>query len=164
MCCRQQCAVDGQRASGMLKPYKAEQAVVELHAGWTKFFFQAEDGIRDPLWSRGLGMESGALEAAIADHNTGDIPNKLTTPPYYALGPAKSYIVLTDGGLTVNENLQLLGHGDTPIPGLWAAGSAGQGGLILKGHGHHIGWAFTSGRIAGRIAGRHAAAASRGNG
>ena len=114
--------------------------------------------------SSGLGMESGALEAAIADHNTGDIPNKLTTPPYYALGPAKSYIVLTDGGLAVNENLQLLGHGDTPIPGLWAAGSTGQGGLILKGHGHHIGWAFTSGRIAGRIAGRHAAAASRGNG
>jgi len=35
---------------------------------------------------------------------------------------------------------------------LWAAGLAGQGGLILKGHGHHIGWAFTSGRIAGRQA------------
>jgi predicted oxidoreductase len=60
----------------------------------------------------------------------------------------------------VNESLQLLGHGDKPVPGLWAAGSAGQGGLILKGHGHHIGWAFTSGRIAGR----NAAAAAKGNG
>ena len=66
--------------------------------------------------------------------------------------------VLTDGGLGVNEDLALLGHGDLAIPGLWTAGSAGQGGLILKGHGHHIGWAFTSGRIAGR----NAAAAARG--
>jgi succinate dehydrogenase/fumarate reductase flavoprotein subunit len=106
-----------------------------------------------------LGMDSGTLENAIVAHNTGDIPNKLATPPFYALGPAKSYIVLTDGGLAVNGDLELLGHGDKPVPGLWAAGSAGQGGLILKGHGHHIGWAFTSGRIAGR----KAAAAAKGN-
>jgi succinate dehydrogenase/fumarate reductase flavoprotein subunit len=38
------------------------------------------------------------------------------------------------------------------IPGLFAAGSAGQGGLLLEGHGHHLGWAFTSGRLAGRHA------------
>ena len=106
-----------------------------------------------------LGMDVATFESALADHNAGETPNKLTTPPFYALGPAKSYIVLTDGGLAVNEDLQLLGHDDKPVPGLWAAGSAGQGGLILKGHGHHIGWAFTSGRIAGR----HAATASRGN-
>ena len=98
------------------------------------------------------GMDAKTLEASIAEQNAGDAPNKLTAPPFYALGPAKSYIVLTDGGLAVNENLQLLGEGDHPIPGLWAAGSAGQGGLMLKGHGHHIGWAFTSGRLAGRYA------------
>lgn len=109
--------------------------------------------------ARSLGMDPATFEAALADHNAGDTANKLTAPPFYALGPAKSYIVLTDGGLAVNEALQLLGHEDAPISGLWAAGSAGQGGLILKGHGHHIGWAFTSGRIAGR----HAAAAARGN-
>lgn len=109
--------------------------------------------------ARSLGMEPATLNTALADHNATDTPNKLTTPPFYALGPAKSYIVLTDGGMAVNEALQLLGHENRPIPGLWAAGSAGQGGLILKGHGHHIGWAFTSGRIAGR----HAAAAARGD-
>jgi succinate dehydrogenase/fumarate reductase flavoprotein subunit len=109
--------------------------------------------------AQSLGMDPAMFESALADHNSTDTPNKLATPPFYALGPAKSYIVLTDGGLAVNESLQLLGHGDAPVPGLWAAGSAGQGGLILKGHGHHIGWAFTSGRIAGR----HAAAAARGN-
>ena len=113
-----------------------------------------------PELAAGLGIDPGALQEAISTHNNGDAPNKLTTAPFCALGPAKSYIVLTDGGLAVNESLQLLGHGDKPVPGLWAAGSAGQGGLILKGHGHHIGWAFTSGRIAGR----NAAAAAKGNG
>lgn len=99
-----------------------------------------------------LGMSPSTLEYAVAAHNEGDNPAPLATPPFHALGPAKSFIVLTDGGLAVDTQLRLLGHGDRPIPGLWAAGSAGQGGLILKGHGHHIGWAFTSGRIAGRQA------------
>jgi fumarate reductase flavoprotein subunit len=35
---------------------------------------------------------------------------------------------------------------------LRAAGSTGQGGLLLKGHGHHLAWAFASGRRAGRFA------------
>ena len=100
-------------------------------------------------------MDPRALEQSVAAHNAaasaaGTAP--LATPPFYALGPAKSYIVLTDGGLAVNERLQVLGEGDRPIAGLYAAGSAGQGGLMLKGHGHHIGWAFTSGRLAGRNA------------
>lgn len=99
-----------------------------------------------------IGMDAATLSESIEAHNAGGAPNKLAAPPFYALGPAKSYIVLTDGGLAVNEDLQLLGEGDRPIPGLWAAGSAGQGGLMLKGHGHHIGWAFTSGRLAGRNA------------
>jgi len=34
------------------------------------------------------------------------------------------------------------------IEGLFAAGSAGQGGLLLNGHGHHIAWAYTSGMYA----------------
>ncbi len=100
-----------------------------------------------------LTMDPGTLKNAVDAHNA-DAPARLATPPFHALGPAKSYIVLTDGGLAVNETLQVLGDGDEPIAGLYAAGSVGQGGLLLKGHGHHIGWAFTSGRIAGR----HAAA------
>lgn len=98
-----------------------------------------------------LSIDPEKLAASIAAHNA-NAPAKFETGPFYALGPAKSYIVLTDGGLAVNEALQLLGEEDRPIPGLYAAGSAGQGGLMLKGHGHHIGWAFTSGRIAGRNA------------
>lgn len=72
--------------------------------------------------------------------------------PWIALGPVKSWIVMTDGGLRVDASLRVLdGRGD-PVPGLYAAGSNGQGGLILNGHGNHLGWAFVSGRIAGRSA------------
>lgn len=112
-------------------------------------FFKADS--LDEL-ARKTGMDAKALRASVDAHNGAGPQNRLETGPFYAMGPAKSYIVLTDGGLAVNERLQLLGEGDRPIPGLWAAGSAGQGGLMLKGHGHHIGWAFTSGRIAGRSA------------
>ena len=100
-----------------------------------------------------LSMDPKILRDAMKDHED-ETPGTLTAPPFYALGPAKSYVVLTDGGLAVNQRLQVLGEGDRPIGGLYASGSVGQGGLMLKGHGHHIGWAFTSGRIAGRHAAR----------
>jgi succinate dehydrogenase/fumarate reductase flavoprotein subunit len=67
--------------------------------------------------------------------------------PYVALGPVRSFVVFTDGGLRVSTKLEVLKNGK-PIPGLYAAGSNGQGGLLLEGHGHHLGWGFISGRIA----------------
>jgi succinate dehydrogenase/fumarate reductase flavoprotein subunit len=72
--------------------------------------------------------------------------------PYYALGPVKNYINFTDGGLVINERLQVLDANAIPIPRLFAAGATGQGGLPLRGHGNHIGWIFTSGRLAGKYA------------
>ena len=45
--------------------------------------------------------------------------------------------------------MEVLTTAGEPIPGLYAAGSCGQGGVLLAGHGHHLAWAFTSGRIAG---------------
>ena len=101
------------------------------------------------------GMDPAKLEQAVADYNAKDAGGDrqpCVTPPFVALGPVQSYIMTSDGGLAVNENLQVLGTGDLPIPGLYAAGSTGQGGLLLEGHGHHLGWGFTSGRIAGRHA------------
>jgi hypothetical protein len=74
------------------------------------------------------------------------------TQSFYALGPVRAYIVMTEGGVSVNERLQVLGEFGAVIQGLYAAGSTGQGGLMLEGHGHHIGWAFVSGRLAGRNA------------
>jgi succinate dehydrogenase/fumarate reductase flavoprotein subunit len=72
--------------------------------------------------------------------------------PYYALGPMQSYITLADGGLAVDTTLRVTTSEGRPIPGLYAAGSTGQGGLQLLNHGLHIGWAMVSGRIAGRSA------------
>lgn len=72
--------------------------------------------------------------------------------PYYALGPMQSYITLADGGLAVDTALRVTTPAGDVIPGLYAAGSTGQGGLQLLNHGLHIGWAMVSGRIAGRNA------------
>ena len=76
--------------------------------------------------------------------------------PYDALGPMQSYITLADGGLAVDTELRVTTPEGEAIPGLYAAGSTGQGGLQLLNHGLHIGWAMVSGRIAGRHA-AHAA-------
>jgi succinate dehydrogenase/fumarate reductase flavoprotein subunit len=88
-----------------------------------------------------LGMDGGAL---------GQVP--LARPPFIALGPVRSVFVHNEGGLAVDVRHRVLGLGDAPIAGLYAAGSTGQGGLLLKGHGHHLAWAFASGRRAGRHA------------
>ena len=53
-------------------------------------------------------------------------------------------------GLDVTDRLEVRGRDGKAIPGLYAAGSAGQGGVLLDGHGHHIAWAFVSGRHAGQ--------------
>ncbi|MCC6533345.1 MAG: FAD-dependent oxidoreductase [Burkholderiales bacterium] len=112
-----------------------------------------------------LGMDAVHLARAVAGEVAaeGVAPARasLGAGPYYALGPVKLYINFTDGGVAVNERLQVLGRDSGPIPGLYAAGSAGQGGLLLKGHGHHLGWAFTSGRLAGRYAASEQVAISR---
>jgi succinate dehydrogenase/fumarate reductase flavoprotein subunit len=91
------------------------------------------------------------LAHAIAAYNAAgrDTRPALDQGPFYALGPAKSYVVFTDGGLKVSVNLEVVRADGSVIQGLYAAGSTGQGGLLLEGHGHHLGWAFISGRIAG---------------
>jgi succinate dehydrogenase/fumarate reductase flavoprotein subunit len=98
-----------------------------------------------------LSMPAAALRTSIADSGKDGRP-RLADGPLVALGPVKSYVVFTDGGLRVSERLEVLAPDGAPIPGLYAAGSTGQGGVLLEGHGHHLGWAFVSGRIAGRNA------------
>ncbi|MDB5363650.1 MAG: hypothetical protein JWO51_4947 [Rhodospirillales bacterium] len=106
-----------------------------------------------------IGVPVAAMEAEIKAYNAsapGTGRPKIERGPFYALGPVKSWIILTDGGLTVNRNHQVTRADGSAIPGLYAVGSVGQGGLLLEGHGHHLAWAFTSGRLAGR----HAAGAN----
>ena len=102
------------------------------------------------ILARLTGMEPDRLCAAAAQGGANGQP--LGEGPYVALGPVRSYMVLTEGGLAVSAQHEVLGQDDRPIAGLYAAGSAGQGGLLLFGHGHHLGWAFVSGRRAGRFA------------
>ena len=101
-----------------------------------------------------MGVSGQALFETIAHYNQHDRGARpaITQGPFYALGPIKSYVVFTDGGLKITDKLEVLRTDGQVIPGLYAAGSAGQGGLLLEGHGHHLGWAFISGRIAGRAA------------
>ena len=104
--------------------------------------------------ARSMGVPADALARTVSEYNRSGRAGRpaLDAAPYYALGPVKSYVVFTDGGLKVTERLEVTREDGTVIPGLYAAGSTGQGGLLLEGHGHHLGWAFISGRIAGRNA------------
>lgn len=129
----------------------------------------------DMFWSGdnldGLAQKIGAdptrLKATVEHYNAqmrqdrpGSFP-ALTEKPYVALGPVRSYVVFTDGGLRVTESLEVLDRNNDIILGLYAAGSNGQGGVLLEGHGHHLAWAFISGRIAGAEAAKAARAASQ---
>lgn len=110
----------------------------------------------------GAGMPASALQEAVERHNAqldagrgsaaADGRRPIVQGPFYALGPLESRIVITDGGLAVNGSHQVLREDGSVITGLYAAGAVGQGGALLAGNGHHIGWAITSGRRAGRFA------------
>jgi succinate dehydrogenase/fumarate reductase flavoprotein subunit len=100
-----------------------------------------------------LAMPAAAMAETVRAHNAGagNRP-QLGRGPYVALGPVRAVFVHAEGGLAVDHEHRVLGADDKPIAGLYAAGSTGQGGLLLKGHGHHLAWAFASGRRAGRNA------------
>ncbi len=100
-----------------------------------------------------LDMPRGALTRSVESYNkrAGKRPH-FGDGPYVALGPTRAVFVHNEGGVAVDEAHRVLGLNDDAIPGLYAAGATGQGGLLLKGHGHHLAWAFVSGRRAGRNA------------
>ena len=50
-----------------------------------------------------------------------------------------------------NLKAALLDENGEPIHGLFAVGQNGLGGQILWGHGLHIAWALTSGRLVGKF-------------
>jgi succinate dehydrogenase/fumarate reductase flavoprotein subunit len=107
--------------------------------------------------ARKLGMNAKALQESIEKSNAASANTTraaLAQPPFIALGPVRSVFVHNEGGLAVDREHRVLGAQGQPIPRLYAAGATGQGGLLLKGHGHHLAWAFVSGRRAGRFAAR----------
>jgi len=123
----------------------------------------AESETIDGLAQR-IGVDGQALKKSIESYNqaargaAGDLFGRsafgspLEQPPFYALGPVKSWLVTTEGGARVNTRMEALDARGQVIPGLYAAGSNGMGGIVIWGHGLHLAWAFTSGRLAGRNA------------
>ena len=100
-----------------------------------------------------VGFSDQRLRVAIAAANAGrPDETKLAMPPFYALGPIKLWVMVAPVGLAVNTRFEVLNEAGQPIPGLYAAGNAGQAGFTVTGHGHGLGWAFTSGRLAARNA------------
>ena len=93
-----------------------------------------------------IGMSAEQLRASAQSLGSGTL---------YAMGPVHAVLSKTEGSLTVDVECRVLHEDGQPIAGLYAAGSVGQGGMPMKGHGLHIAWAMTSGRIAGAgVAGR----------
>lgn len=99
-----------------------------------------------------LSMPASTLAATVQGFNSVNKRPSFGVGLYVALGPVRAVFVHAEGSLAVDDRHRVLGPDDRPIDGLYAAGSTGQGGLLLKGHGHHLAWAFVSGRRAGRIA------------
>lgn len=94
---------------------------------------------------------SGKKEDAFG--RTGDTA-ALQGERWVLLGPVASYFTTTEGGAAIDEGLRVLDEDGKPIEGLYAVGQNGLGGQILWGHGLHIAWAITSGRLVGKELGK----------
>jgi fumarate reductase flavoprotein subunit len=101
-----------------------------------------------PALARRLGFDAARFAQATA---------KLSGR-VFALGPCQAMLTVTEGGAAIDAGGRVLDASGTALPGLYAAGGNGQSGLLLKGHGLHLAWAMTSGRVAGAGAGAHAMA------
>jgi fumarate reductase flavoprotein subunit len=98
-------------------------------------------------------LPSESLREAVANYNQSAISRgkaQLAGDRWVLLGPAKAYFTTTEGGAAINHSFQVLNEQGQPIEGLYAVGQNGLGGQILWGHGLHIAWAITSGRLAGQ--------------
>lgn len=100
------------------------------------------------------GIPSAALRQSVDEVNRQHQPTgaaSLQGSRWTLLGPAKAYFTTTEGGAAINEQFQVLDENGIAIPGLFAVGQNGLGGQILWGHGLHIAWAMTSGRLCGQL-------------
>jgi len=98
-------------------------------------------------------IPADALQKTIAETNNERASSNLKPfddSQWTLLGPAKAYFTTTEGGAAINQQFQTLDENGNPILGLYAVGQTGLGGQILWGHGLHIAWAMTSGRLVGK--------------
>ncbi len=147
-------------------------ALVEQYSRWPHFISTAPriayayvadyERLRPDVTARGRtlaevaarrGLPASAVEATVAEHNR-HATRPLASGPWVLLGPAKAYFTTTEGGAAIDAQLRVLDERGEIIPGLYAVGQNGLGGQILWGHGLHIGWAITSGRLVGKVLGQ----------
>ncbi len=108
------------------------------------------------------GLPSRSIEKAVHRFNeytsgnqldefgrTGD-SYQLRGQQWVLLGPVKAYFTTTEGGAAIDQQMRVLDESGRPIKGLFAVGQNGLGGQVLWGHGLHIAWAMTSGRLVGQ--------------
>jgi len=99
-----------------------------------------------------IGVDPNNLAAAVADRSF--------ELPLYAMGPLYSMLTVTEGGVRVDDQMRVLREDGEIIEGLYGAGGMAQSGMLLKGHGHHIAWVMTSGRLAAYAAAERAKASA----
>lgn len=103
--------------------------------------------------SKARGIPVAALRETVNEINRTRLPvdrRQLAGSRWVLLGPAKAYFTTTEGGAAISRHFEVLDEAGRPIPGLYAVGQNGLGGQVLWGHGLHIAWAITSGRMVGR--------------
>lgn len=93
-------------------------------------------------------MRATVAEEKARRQQSGEPP--LDETSWVLLGPAKAYFTTTEGGAAIDEQCRVLDAAGRIVPGLYAVGQNGLGGQVLWGHGLHIAWAMTSGRLCGR--------------
>ena len=99
-----------------------------------------------------VGIDPQQLAATVAQVNADreESEPRLERGPWVLLGPLKAWFTTTEGGVAINDRMQALDEQGHVILGLYAVGQNGLGGMILWGHGLHIAWAMTSGRLVGK--------------
>ncbi len=105
-------------------------------------------GLEELASARNLPAESLKHTVAAVNHERidTDLP-PLREGKWVLLGPLRAYFTTTEGGAAISQQFEVLDQHELPIAGLYAVGQNGLGGQVLWGHGLHIAWAMTSGRL-----------------
>ena len=139
-----------------------DQPLIDKFSAWPNFISTApkigyayvEDylKLRSDVAVRGASLDEIAKKRGISLEKIKKSAEEggLVKAPWVLLGPAKAYFTTTEGGVVINKKFQALDSEGSPIPGLYAVGQNGLSGQILWGHGLHIAWAITSGRLVGQ--------------
>ena len=139
-----------------------EERLIERYSAWPHFVSTApniayayvEDylKLRPDIAVQANDLNTLALSRNLPSNNLRTTVDEagMTGSRWVLLGPARAWFTTTEGGAAINQRFQVLDQQSIPIPRLYAVGQNGLGGQVLWGHGLHIAWAITSGRLCGR--------------